>query len=174
MKRRWLFPIAAGLSMLLVASAAAQDVCTPVPPKKWEGTIKASSGGWAGTTVFAQGCSWNGADALNEGDTIVWDVGGYGGVTASITTEQAVGAVHAGVQGYFYNEDCQKGGAWGITEPDTPYAIGIPEGAKYIVVFQQYGGVSTKVTMETLGRECEPVEVTPTKPPKKKKKPKRG
>jgi hypothetical protein len=172
MKRRWLLPIAAaGLSTVLIASAAAEDLCTPVEPKKWEGTLKVGSQGWAGATLFSQGCTWNGADALNESDTIVWDVSGYGGVTASITQSQTPG-LHRGVQGYFYNESCERGGGWGFTEPNTPYAVGIPEGAKWFVAYQQYGGAQTKVTMETAGRTCAEDPET-TKPPKKKKKPKR-
>lgn len=168
MKRRWLFPVAAGLSLLLVASAAAETVCTPLPPKKWEGTMKVGGQGWVGGTAFEQGkCAWSGADALNESDTIVWDVSDYAGVTASITTAQPVGAVYRGVQGFFFNENCERGGRWGLTEEGTPYAVGIPEGAKFIVIYQQYGGVNTQVTMETLGRECE--EVVTQKPPKKKK-----
>lgn len=173
MKRRWLLPVAsAGLSIVLMASAGAQDLCTPVEPKKWEGTLKVGDQGWAGGTLFEQGCTWNGADALNEGDVIVWDVSGYGGVTASITSKQAVAAVHRPLLGYFYNEACERGGNWGFTEPNTPYAVGIPEGAKWFVVYQQYGGVQTTVTMETAGRTCEEVE-TPT-PPKKKKPKKRS
>ncbi|HEV2755943.1 MAG TPA: hypothetical protein VG318_09235 [Actinomycetota bacterium] len=172
MKRRWLLPFAAaGLSMLLMASAGAQDLCTPVEPKKWEGTLLLGEQGWVGTTLFSQGCSWNGADAVNGTDVIVWDVSGYGGVTASITSKQAVGAVHSPLLGYFYNEECQRGGHWGFTEANTPYAVGIPEGAKWFVAYQQYGGAQTTVTMETAGRTCEDVE-TP-KPPKKKKKPRR-
>lgn len=172
MKRRWVFPLAAGMSFLLVASAAAQDVCTPVAPKKWEGTIT-FGGGWVGTTTFEQGgCSWSGADQLNGSDAVVWDVTGYGGVTASITQSPSP-AVHRGLQGYFLNENCERGGSWGMTEPNTPYAIGVPEGAKWVVIFQQYGAVNTTVTMETAGRECEEEVVTP-KPPKKKKKPKKG
>ncbi len=171
MKRRWLLPfVAAGLSMLLIASAAAENVCTPVDPKKWEGTLKVGGGGWVGGTLYEQGCTWNGADALNEGDTIVWDVSAYGGVTGSITSSQPAGTVFRPLQGYFYNENCEKGGSWGPTEAGTPYAVGIPEGAKWIVIYQSYGAANTKVTMETAGRRCEEEVVTP-KPPKKKKKP---
>jgi hypothetical protein len=173
MKRRWLFPIAASLSMLLMASAAAEDLCTPIAPKKWEGTLKYGGGGWVGATTFEQGsCTWSGADALNEGDTIIWDVSGYGGVTASVTSKQANSAVHRGLQGYFFNDKCERGGAWGITEANTPYSVGIPEGAQWFVAYQEYGGFSTQVTLETAGRECE--EVVAPKPPKKKKKPKRN
>jgi hypothetical protein len=170
MNRRWLLPVAsAGLSIVLMASAGAQGLCTPVEPKKWEGTLMVGAQGWTGTTIFSQGCSWNGADALNGTDAIVWDVSGHGGVTASITSKQAVGAVHNPLLGYFYNEDCQRGGHWGFTEPNTPYAVGIPEGAKWFVVYQQYGGVQTTVTMETAGRTCADVET----PKPKKKKPKK-
>ena len=171
MKRRWLFPVAAGLSFLLMASAAAQTNCTPLQPKKWEGKLTVGAQGWAGANVFEQGCAWNGADGLNGSDTIVWDVSGYGGVTASVTTDQG-GPVHKGVQGYFYNENCERGGSWGISEEGTPYSLGIPEGAKWIVIYQQYGGVDTTVTMETPGRQCD--DVATPKPPKKKKKPKRA
>ena len=171
MKRRWLLPLAAGLSLLLMASAAAQDLCTPIPPNKWEGTLKVGAQGWAGGTVFQQGCTWNGADALNEGDVIVWDVSGFGGVTASIEASQSNPALYRGVQGYFYNENCESGGSWGMTEPNTPYSVGIPEGAKWIVIYGQYGGFNTTVTMETAGRECEEEAVVTPKPPKKKKKP---
>jgi hypothetical protein len=171
MKRRWSIPLAAIMSMLLMASAAAED-CTPVPPKKWEGKITYGGGGWVGGTVFNEaGCSWSGADGLNGTDTIVWDVEGYGGATASITSTEAV--PHHGLQGYFLNENCERGGSWGITERDTPYSVGIPEGAKWIVIYQQYGGYDTTVTMETNGIVCEEVE-EPKPPKKKKKKPKRN
>lgn len=167
MKRRWLIPVAAGLAMLVMASAAAQDLCTPIEPKKWEGTLTYGGGGWLGSTAFEEGgCSWNGADAINGTDTIIWDVQGYGGVTATITQTSADG-LHHPVQGYFLNEDCERGGNWGFTEPNTPYALGIPEGAKWAVVYSTYGGVKTTVTMDTPGRKCEPV-ATP-KPPKKRK-----
>lgn len=172
MKRRWSFPIAACLSMLLMAGAAAQD-CVPIEPKKWEGTLKYGGGGWVAGGLFTEGgCTWSGADALNESDAIVWDVGGYGGTTASITSEGGNTAVHRGLQGFFLNENCEQGGSWGITEAGTPYSVGIPDGAKWIVIYQEYGGFSTKVTMETAGRVCEAVD-EPVKPPKKKKKPKR-
>lgn len=172
MNRRWSLPIAACLSMLLMATAAAED-CTPIQPKKWEGTLTYGGGGWIGGTVFTEGgCTWAGADSLNGSDTIVWDVSGYGGTTASITSAQDSEVTHRGLQGFFLNENCERGGSWGLTEADTPYSIGIPDGAKWVVVYQQYGGVSTKVTMETAGRVCEPVD-EPVKPPKKKKKPKR-
>lgn len=172
MKRRWLFPIAAGLSTMLVASAAAQAPCSPVEAKKWEGTLAGGTNGWAGATAFEQGgCSWGAAAPLDQGDTIVWDVTGYGSLTASITSQQANAAVHRGLHGYFLNEECERGGAWGITEAGTPYAVGIPEGAHWIVIFQEYGGASTRVTMETAGRSCE--DTGTHKPPKKKKKPKR-
>ncbi|HEX2295385.1 MAG TPA: hypothetical protein VHN37_08765 [Actinomycetota bacterium] len=171
MKRRWSIPLAAGLSALVMASAAAQEGCVPIEPKKWEGTIAYGGGGWVGPNAFEQGgCNWNGAEALNGSDTIVWDVDGYGGVTASITQQSADPLFHP-LQGYFLNENCERGGAWGSTEPGTPYTVGIPEGARWIVVIQEYGGVQTTVTMETPGRKCEPVE-TP-KPPKKKKPKKR-
>lgn len=173
MNRRWSLPIAACMSMLLMATAAAED-CTPIPPKTWEGTLKYPTGGWIGVTAFEEGgCTWAGADSLNESDAIVWDVSGYGSTTASITSVQENEVTHRGLQGFFLNENCERGGSWGITEPDTPYSIGIPDGAKWVVIFQQYGGANTKVTMETAGRICEPVE-EPTKPPKKKKKPKRN
>lgn len=166
MKRRWSIPVAACLAMLVMTSAAAQDVCTPVEPKKWEGTINAGLGGWVGTTTFGQGCTWNGADQLNGADTIVWDVSGYSGVTASVTQQSTDPLFHP-LEGYFLNENCEAGGSWGPTELNTPYTVGIPEGAKWVVIFQEYGGVGTTVTMETPGRKCEPVA---TKPPKKKKK----
>ncbi len=169
MKRRWFVPVAAVLSVFVVATAAAQDACTPIEPKKWEGRIVYGGGGWAGGTVFERtGCTWNGADALNGSDTIVWDVSGYGGVTASLTHESATGLHHA-LQGYFLDERCTRLNHWGPTEPDTPFTLGIPEGAEWMVIIQTYGGVDTAVTMETPGRRCEPVE-TPA-PPKKKKKP---
>lgn len=172
MKRRWSIPIAAALSVLVMASAAAQDVCTPIEPKKWEGTITYGGGGWLGTTVFEQGgCTWNGADALNGSDTLAWDVSGYGGVTASLTQSSADG-LHHSLQGYFLNENCERGGGWGPTEPDTPFTVGIPEGAKWIVIYKNYGGVETSVTLETPGLQCEPADEP--KPPKKKKKPKRS
>lgn len=172
MKRRWSLPIAAALSVLVMASAAAQDVCTPVEPKKWEGTITYGGGGWVGGTTFEEGgCSWNGADALNGSDTVVWDVDGYDGVTASLTQVSADG-LHHPVQGFFLNDNCERGGLWGPTEPDTPMTIGVPEGARWLVVYQTYGGVRTDLTLETPGRQCEPAESP--KPPKKKKKPKRS
>ena len=168
MKRRWFMPLAAALSGLVMASAAAQVPCTPIEPKKWEGTITYGGGGWLGTTTFERGgCTWNGADALNGSDTIVWDVSQHNGVTATLEHSSSDG-LHHPLEGYFLNDDCERGGNWGSTEPDTPYTVGIPEGAKWIVVFQGYGGVDTTVTLETPGRKCEPV-ATP-KPPKKKKK----
>ncbi len=171
MKRRWPIPVAAVLSMFVLASAAAQDVCTPVEPKKWEGSIAYGGGGWVGTTTFERGgCTWNGADALNGSDSVIWDVTGYGGVTASLTQSSADG-LHHDLQGYFLNESCERGSHWGPTEPDTTFTMGIPEGAEWIVVYQIYGGVDTSLILETPGRKCEPVE-TP-KPPKKKKKPTR-
>lgn len=167
MNRRWLIPVAACLTMLVMASAAAQDLCTPVAPKKWEGTITYGGGGWVGSTVFEQaGCSWSGAEGLNGSDSIVWDVSGYDGVSATITQSSADG-LHHPLQGYFLNENCERGGNWGATEENTPFGLGIPEGAKWIVILHSYGGVQTQVTMETPGRACEPV-ATP-KPPKKKK-----
>lgn len=172
MKRRWSIPVAACLSMVVMASAAAQDVCTAIEPKKWEGTLTYGGGGWVGGAAFEQGgCTWNGADAVNGRDTLIWDVAGYGGVTATITQESTDPLFHP-LEGYFLNENCERGGSWGDTEQDTPYTVGIPEGAKWIVVFQEYGGVETTVTMETPGRKCEPADAP--KPPKKKKKPKRG
>lgn len=172
MKRRWSIPLAAVMSMLLMASAAAED-CVPIEPKKWEGTIAYGGGGWVGATVFNEsGCSWAGADSLNGSDTIVWDVAGYGGATVSITSQDSNTVGHHGLQGYFLNENCERGGSWGATEPGTPYTVGIPEGAKWIVIYQTYGGVDTTVTMETPGVVCE--EVDEPKPPKKKKKPKRN
>lgn len=171
MKRRWSIPIAAALSVAVMASAAAQDACTPVEPKKWEGTIAYGGGGWFAPNVFERGgCAWNGAEAVNGSDAIVWDVADYGGVTATLTQSSADG-LHHELQGYFLNENCERGGAWGVTQQGVPYTIGVPEGAKWMVVFQAYGGVETTVTLETPGRKCEPVE-TP-KPPKKKKKPRR-
>lgn len=171
MTRRWSIPIAAVLSMLVLTSAAAQDVCTPVEPKKWEGTIAYGGGGWVGGTTFETGgCSWNGAEAVNGSDSVVWDVDGYDGVTASLTQSSADG-LHHPLQGFFLNDNCERGGSWGPTEEGTPYTVGVPDGAKWIVVYQTYGGVQTDLTLETAGRKCEPVE-TP-KPPKKKKKPRR-
>lgn len=165
--KRWLIPVAACLAMLVMASAAAQDVCTPVAPKKWEGTIAYGGSGWVAPTVFENGgCTWNGADGLNGADALVWDVEGYGGVSATITQSSADG-LHHPLQGYFLNENCERGGNWGFTEEGTPFSLGIPEGAKWAVVVQNYGGVQTTVTMDTPGRTCEPV-ATP-KPPKKKK-----
>ena len=172
MKRRWSIPLAAVLSMLLMASAAAED-CIPLEPKKWEGTLTYGGGGWVGTTVFEQqGCSWGPGEPLSSADTLVWDVSGYGAMTASITSEDTNPVGHHGLSGYFLNEDCERGGTWGITQAGTPYSVGIPDGAKWIVIVQTYGGVSTTVTMETPERVCEVVE--PPKPPKKKKKPKRN
>ncbi|HYP23400.1 MAG TPA: hypothetical protein VEV43_07495 [Actinomycetota bacterium] len=166
MKRRWSIPLAGALSVLVLASAAAQG-CTPVEPKKWEGTITYGGGGWLAANVFEHaGCNWNGADALNGTDGIVWDVSGYGGVTATLTQSSA-GGTHHELQGFFLNENCERGGAWGFTEPGVPFTIGIPEGAKWIVVYQTYGGAQTNVTLETPGRKCEPVDAP--KPPKKKK-----
>lgn len=171
MKRRWSIPLAAAMSMLLMASAAAGD-CVPLEPKKWEGTLAYGGGGWVGTTTFEQGgCSWGGAEPLSGADTIVWDVAGYDGATASITSTESSPQYH-GLSGYFLNADCERGGSWGMTEQGTPYSVGIPDGAKWIVIFQTYGGASTTVTMETPGRACEDVD-TP-KPPKKKKKPKKA
>lgn len=173
MRRGWLLGVAAGLSMLLVVSAAAQEGCTPVPPKKWEGTLKVGSGGWIGGTTFSQGrCSWGPAEALNGGDVIIWDVSGYGGLSASISSKQANDAVYFALQGYFYDDECRRGGAWGFTEANTPYTVGIPERAQWIVILQEYGGTNTQVAMETAGRVCVE-EVAPTAPPKKKKKPRR-
>lgn len=167
MKRRWSIPAAGVLAVLVMTSAAAQDVCTPLAPKKWEGTIAYGGGGWVGGNAFEQGgCSWNGADTLNGSDTIIWDVSEYGGATASITHESATGLHHA-LQGFFLNENCERGGNWGMTQQGTPYTVGIPEGAKWALIYQTYGGVRTTVTMETPGRQCE-VVATP-KPPKKKK-----
>lgn len=171
MKRRWSVPVAAALSVLVLTSAAAQDTCTPIEPKKWEGSIAYGGGGWIGTTVFERsGCTWNGTERLNGSDTIVWDVTGYGGVTATLTHSSADG-LHHELEGFFFDEHCERGDAWGVTEPDTPFAIGIPDGAKWIVIYQSYGGVETSVTLETPGRACDPV-ATP-KPPKKTSKPKR-
>lgn len=172
MKRRWSIPLAAVMSMLLMASAAAEN-CVPLPPKTWEGTLTYGGGGWVGGTLYEeQGCTWGPAEPLNGGDTLVWDVAEYAGVTASITSEEPNAAAHHGLQGFFLNENCEQGGSWGITEAGTPYSVGIPDGAKWIVIYQEYGGVSTKVTMESAGRVCEAVD-EPVKPPKKKKKPKR-
>lgn len=172
MKRRWSIPLAAVLSVLLMTSAAAED-CLPIEPKKWEGTLLYGGGGWVGGTAFEeQGCSWGAAEQLNGGDTIVWDVAGYGGLTASISSQES-SLQHHGLQGFFLNEDCERGGSWGITERGTPYSVGIPEGAKWILIYQTYGGTQTTVTMETAGRACEDIE-TPKPPKKKKKKPKRG
>lgn len=167
MKRRWSIPIAACLSMLLVTGAAAED-CTPLEPKKWEGTLTYGGGGWVGTTVFELGgCSWGNAEAVDRTDTIVWDVADYNGATVSITSKEENAVHHHGLSGYFLNEDCERGGSWGATEAGTPYTLGIPEGAKWILVYQVYGGANTVVTMETPGRVCE--EPEPPKPPKKKK-----
>lgn len=154
--------------MLLVTSAVAQEDCTPIEPRKWEGTPTVGNG-WIGVTWFEQnGCTWAGAEGLNGLDTIVWDVSGYGGLTAAVLGKQANDSVHRALKGAFLNDRCQRISYWGMTEPLVPYSVTIPEEAQWVMIIQEYGGFNTEVTMETSGRQCEEV-VTPTKPSRKQK-----
>ncbi|MGH2730752.1 MAG: hypothetical protein ACRDJI_09135 [Actinomycetota bacterium] len=160
---------AALFTALSVGTAAAGEVCEPLPPNEWSGEFLAGAGGgFVGTTVFErQGCTWNGLDALNGFDALVFDIDGYQTLPVTIVPGESPGE---SVNGFFLNDRCERSGFWPTATKDAPVTVAIPEQAKWLVAIPPGGGFSQSVTITSAGRECAVEEPEPKKKKKKKKK----
>jgi hypothetical protein len=159
--------VAGSAIAVLTTGAMAAETCVPVPPASWTGELQVS-GGFLTSSVFEKnGCSYRGADQVNGTDGLVFDVSGHGGLTLNVTTNDS-GPLGKGVQGFFLNENCERGGFWGFTQNKTPYPAPVPESAKWLLAYSDHGASTVSVAVESAGRTC---EATP--PPVKKKKKKR-
>lgn len=164
------------LTLLGLAGSAIGVECIPIAPKDVTGKITlVHPGASAATSLFeGNGCSWNGADAVNGLDGLILDVAGMGGTTGSATaTVPNNGSLQlVALTAYYLDEGCAKVAGsdfdFGVTQSDSPESenVTIPEGAKWLVIAA--GGSVTNditVTLHSNGKDCPKVV-----PPKKKKK----
>lgn len=161
----------------LTTSSVAAPVCTPLPPKKLEGTIMVVPPARHSITAsqfLDNGCDWAGMEQLNGFDAHVFDMTGIEGPTTITVIAGPVGLALP-YEHTTLDANCAPigevitTGSSGVDFPQ-PHKAEIPAGTKWMVstgdtVLPVNGNFATQVTVyvDFEGKVCPPVK-------KKKKK----
>lgn len=159
--RRILFT---GVALFLTFALGAESLaaCQSKPAKKWTGHIvqyQRASTGLADLWFQRNDCSWADQEELNGFDSVVFNVGGYGGVPAKLSWKHTgAGLPPDGVSVTFRFASCQP-----ITDPPIrsddgrAVAFTIPAGAKWATARVgpgSPGGSGVDVTIQSAGISC--------------------